>query len=538
MARGVGRWLAGAVLLAMALVPAAAQELKIATAVEATSLDPHFHNVAANNALRRHVFEALVSTDDRQRLVPALAVSWQALDDRTWEFRLRPGIRFSNGTPFTARDVVYSLCRIPTVENAPASFAGFTRGIEAAEAPDAETLVLRTIAPAPLLPSNLAAIGIVSAELYGGSAVVYRPNGCENLGTPPSSAEFSDPARAIGTGPFRLASHARGIHVVLERNEGYWGERPRWRSATFRPIAGDVPRVAALLAGDVDLIENAPAGEHARIRAAGFEIAQGVSNRVIYLGMDQFRGEGWKSPGIRGTDRNPLLDRRVREALSKAIDREALAAGPLAGAARPAAELLPPDFFGTSPDASPERHDPEAARRLLAEAGYPDGFEIVLGTPNDRYLADERVARAVAGMLTDAGIRTSVEAMPASTFITRRNRNEFSLYLAGWAAESGEMSVALNALLMTPKPQIGHGPTNRGRYSNPRLDALVAEAKRTVDDGRRAALLREASDLAMEDRAVLPLYFEAASWAHKRDLAYRPRTDQHTLAAEVRPAGS
>jgi peptide/nickel transport system substrate-binding protein len=535
MAFGASRGLA--VLACLGATAAAAQDLRVAVSAEVTSIDPHFHNLGPNNALRRHVFEALVATDQQQRLVPALAASWRALDERTWEFKLRAGAKFSNGTPFTARDVVYSLCRVPTVENSPSSFTIFTRGIEDVATPDPETMLVRTEKPLPLLPNNLSGIGIVSAEAFGGAGVVYKPNGCENLGTPPRSADFNDPAKAIGTGPFRLAGYARGAQVVLERHDGYWGAKPRWRSVTFRPLPAEGARVAALLAGDVDLIENPPIGEFARIRGAGFEVSQGISSRVIYLAMDQFRGEGWRTPGIRGTDRNPLLDHRVREAFSKAIDREAIVAGIMGGVARAAGELLPPPLFGSSPEARPDPFDPDAARRLLAEAGYADGFEITLGTPNDRYINDERVALAVAEMLGRVGIRTTVDAMTASTFFTRRNRNEFSLYLAGWGTESGEMSNPLNALVLTPNPQAGYGSTNRGRYSNPRIDALVIEARRTIDEERRVSLLREASKLAMADYAVVPLHFEATSWAFRRELTYKARVDQHTLATEVKVVG-
>ena len=190
MRHGLGRLAWAAVPAALALgTPALAQDLRIGVAAEVTSIDPHFHNVGPNNALRKHVFEGLVGNDENQKLKPELALSWRPVDDTTWEFKLRPGVKFTSGADFTAKDVVYTLCRIPTVENSPSSFTVFTRGIEAIETPDPLTLVVKTAQPQPLLPNNMAAIGVLSAEANGGGGVVYKAAGCENLGTPPKSAD-------------------------------------------------------------------------------------------------------------------------------------------------------------------------------------------------------------------------------------------------------------------------------------------------------------------------------------------------------------
>ncbi len=477
-----------------------------------------------------------MSTDDKQALVPALASSWRNLDDRTWEFKLRPGVRFSNGTDFTARDVIYTLCRVPTVENSPSSFTFAVRGIDMIETPDPLTLIVKTAQPVPLLANNLNTLGILSAAAYGGGEVVYGSKSCEKLGTPPKSVEFNEPAKAVGTGPYRLANYTRGTAIVLERNDSYWGEKPYWKTVTFRPMASQGPRVAALLAGDVDLIENPPIQDFDRIKGAGFGMAQGISNRVIYLAMDQFRGDpAYKTPGVRGSDKNPFLDHKVREAVSKAINRPAIVERIMGGVAQAAGELLPVPLFGTSPEMGPERFDAEGARKLLAAAGYPNGFEVTLGTPNDRYINDEKVAQAVAQMLTRIGVKTSVDAMTASTFFTRRNKGDFSLYLAGWGADSGEMSNSLVSLVATVDPATGMGPTNRGRYSNPEVDKLILQARATVDDKARDEILRKASKLAMGDYAVVPLHFEVTPWAFRKGLSYRPRIDQYTLATEVKP---
>jgi peptide/nickel transport system substrate-binding protein len=529
--------LAGLLPLAFS-APASAQELKIGLASEPTSMDPHFHNLGPNNAMRRHIFEGLVAQDAEQKVQPELAASWRALDDTTWEFKLRPGVKFSNGIEFSAKDVIYTICRVPTVENSPSSFTFAVRNFTSVEAPDPQTVVIKTGTPLPLVPNNLATIGILSAQANGGENVKYRAGGCEGLGTPPKSADFNDPAKAIGTGPYKLANYTRGTSIILERNDSYRGRAPHWAKVTFRPMSSQGARVAGLLAGDVDFIENPPIQDFERIKNAGFQIAEGLSNRIIYIHLDQFQDPNWKTPGVKGTDKNPFLDKRVREAVSKAINRQAIVDRIMGGHAKAAGELLPYPLFGATKDFPIEKYDPEAAKKLLAEAGYPNGFEVTLGSPNDRYINDEKIAQAVAQMLTRVGIKTNVDAMTASTFFTRRNKFEFSMYLAGWGADSGEMSNSMNSLVVTLQPDKGLGPTNRGRYSNKRVDELVVKAMATVDDAARERLLQEASKLAMSDYGIIPLHFEVTPWAFKKGLSYRPRVDQYTLATEITQVGS
>jgi peptide/nickel transport system substrate-binding protein len=525
--------------LVVLAAPTQAQELKIGLASEPTSMDPHFHNLGPNNAVRRHIFEGLVAQNSEQKVQPELASSWRAIDETTWEFKLRPNVKFSNGTDFTAKDVIYTICRVPTVENSPSSFTFAVRNFTAVEAPDPHTVVIKTASPLPLVPNNLATVGILSAQANGGENVKYRAGGCEGLGTPPKSPDFNEPAKAIGTGPYRLANYTRGTSIILERNENHWGSKAHWAKVTFRPMSSQGARVAGLLAGDVDFIENPPIQDFERIKSAGFQIAEGLSNRIIYIHLDQFQDPSWKTPGVKGTEgKNPFLDKRVREAVSKAINRQAIVDRIMGGHAVAASELLPYPLFGATKDMPVEKYDPEAAKRLLAEAGYPNGFEVTLGSPNDRYINDEKIAQAVAQMLTRVGIKTNVDAMTASTFFTRRNKFEFSMYLAGWGADSGEMSNSMNSLVVTLQPDKGLGPTNRGRYSNPKVDELVVKAMATVDDAAREKLLQEASKTAMSDYAIIPLHFEVTPWAFKKGLSYKPRVDQYTLATEVQQVGS
>ncbi|MCG8491019.1 MAG: ABC transporter substrate-binding protein, partial [Sneathiellales bacterium] len=231
--------------------------------------------------------------------------------------------------------------------------------------------------------------------------------------------------------------------------------------------------------------------------------------------------------------KNPFLDQRVRKALSMAINRDAIVAKIMGGVAVPAGELLPQGFFGTNPGMKHEAYDPDGAKKLLAEAGYDKGFELVLGTPNDRYINDAKVAQAIAQMFARVGVKTSVNAMTKSVFFKTRNKYEFSIYLAGWGAGTGEMSNPLRALVGTRSKETGLGGTNRGRYSNADLDKKILTALSTVDDAKREKILQEASREAMSDYSILPLHFEVTSWAHRKGLSYKARADQYTIATGI-----
>ncbi len=541
---------ASAIAVAFAMpVSAQAANLTMGMDSEPSSIDPHYHNLGPNNALRRHMFESLVDQDETQQLKPLLAESWKPTGETTWEFKLRKGVKFHDGSDFTAKDVIFSACRIPNVPNSPSNFTSFTKAIAGFETPDDHTLIVKTENPTPLMPTYFANWGVLSATAAGVTGdIAYDKENC-GLSDFPSTVDFNNGKAAIGTGPYVYKEFVKGDRLVMERNANYWGSAPEWDMVTMKPITNAAARMAALLAGDVDFIAAPPTQDLAKLQNnADFGVAQGLSNRVIYLHMDQY---GPSSNGVKGTgkpdakyegegpcaekecEKNPFLDKRVRQALSKAINREAIVEKIMGGVAVAAGELLPQGFFGTNPGAKPEAYDPEGAKKLLAEAGYPNGFELVLGTPNDRYINDAKVAQVIAQMFTRVGVKTSVNAMTKSVFFKTRNKYEFSIYLAGWGAGTGEMSNPLRALVGTRSKETGLGGTNRGRYSNKALDEKILTALSTVDDAKREAILKDASKMAMEDYSILPLHFEVTSWAHRKGLSYKARADQYTLATGV-----
>jgi peptide/nickel transport system substrate-binding protein len=506
---------------------AAAQAQTITIAVEApiTSVDPHYHNLSPNNGLADILFGALVNYDERVRPQPGLAVSWRAVDETTWEFRLRPNVRFHNGNPFTAEDVAFTLARVPTVPNSPSSFATFTRPITGVEIVDPLTIRFRTATPYPLIVTDLASVRILNRAVHEGA----------------TTEDFNSGRVAIGAGPYRLVSFRQGDRVELERFDGYWGPAPAYQRATLRMITNNAARTAALLAGDVDAIAAVPTSDLARLRAdQRFVISEADSVRLIYLALDHSRDAN--SPGIQDNegrpiaDRNPLRDVRVRRALSMAIDRAAISARVMEGTSIPAGQFLGEGTFAYVPDLRPTPFDLEGARRLLAEAGYPNGFRITLAGPNDRYVNDARIIQAIGQMWTRAGIRTSVEALPWTAYVPRSDRQEFSAFLYGWGSASGEPSSPLRALVATFNRERGMGPSNRGRYSNPEVDRLLAEALRTVDDAARERILQQAIRVVFDDVGIIPIHIQKNLWAMRRGIAHVARADELTRPQDFRPA--
>jgi peptide/nickel transport system substrate-binding protein len=524
MVRLLTRVAAAAMMAIAAAGGAFAQELVVGLAANVTSIDPHFHNLSPNSGVAHHIFSTLVEQDEHQRLVPGLATEWHTVDDTTWEFKLRDGVRFSDGSPFGPEDVLATLRRVPQVPNSPSSFAIYTRAIVEATAVDAHTIRFRTAQPYPLLPNDLASVFIISRAQEAAT-----------------TGDFNAGRAAIGTGPFTLVEYVPGDRIVLQRNDAYWGPRPHWARVTLKLITNDAARVAALLAGDVQFIENVPPDAIAHVRAnANLDISQTVSNRLVYLHLDSFRDQSPFTTDRAGAvlPNNPLRDVRVRRALSMAINRQAIVSRLLEGVAVPAGGLIPDEFFGANPRLQPMPFNQEQARRLLAEAGYPNGFGLTIHGPNDRYIKDEAVLQAIGPMFSRIGIETRVVTMPWATFASQASAPNyaFSVMLVGWGSGTGEASSPLRALIATVNAQAGMGTANRGRYSNPRVDQLLQQALTTVDDRRREQLLQEASEVAINDVAIIPLHYQINVWALRRGLTYPARADEFTLAHNVRPA--
>jgi peptide/nickel transport system substrate-binding protein len=500
-------------LLALPVLPAAAQEARIGVAARLTSIDPH--------GIAFHFFDPLVGSDEHQRPVPALAESWVAIDPTTWEFRLRRGVTFHDGTPLTTADVAFTIDRLPKVLRSPASFAHYVQPITAVEIMDDHRIRFRTERPFPLLPTYLGVFGIVSRR-HGEGA---------------TTADYHSGRAMIGTGPYRFVGYVPGESLTMERNSSYWRGAEPWARVSFRMIANDAARVAALMAGDVDMINNPPPPDVERLsRDSRVNVFRRTASSVYYIHLDRHRQV---SPHF--TDRagnplreNPLNDHRVRRAMSMAINRQALVERVMGGLGEPASQLMSEGFFGTSPNLQVEPYDPDGARRLLAESGYPDGFVMTMHGPNDRYPNVSRLLQALAQMFTRAGIETRLEAMPSSVLFPRSSNLEYSVVYLGAANFTGEASGLLNALLATTDRAKRAGSTNRGRYSNPEMDALLERAVTTIDDREREDLLVRATDLAIRDVGLIPVVHPMNAWATQRGLEYHVHAEARTYAMRLR----
>jgi peptide/nickel transport system substrate-binding protein len=511
-------------LALMMLTPfmARAADVTMAVRTDADSIDPHYHVYTPNTAVSRHIFDSLTQLDARAHLVPDLAVSWTAIGEDVWEFKLRPDVKFHNGFPFTADDVVFTIARVPNVPNSPSSFAQYTKTVERTEVVDPLTIRIHTKGPAPTLPGDLASVAILSRGAAEGK----------------TTNDFNSGVAAIGTGPYRFVEWIPGNHLVLARNESYWAGAEPWDRLTRRPIANDGARVAAILSGDVDLIEGVPGVDRARLLATPNLVLHEIdSTRIIYLHMDSARDD---SPGISDANgvhltRNPLRDARVRRAISLGINRQALTERLLSGQAHPAGQYTPPDVPGASPILQPLPFDLVQAQALLKDAGWGDGFNVVLAGSNDRYPNDAQVTQGVGQMLARVGIKTDVQTMPAAILFSRGSKLDFSLFLSGWVG-TGDASSPLVALMATYNPATGMGPSNRGRWSNASFDDVLGQALRTIDDTKRNALYGRAAEIAVADMGVVPVYFTINTWASKKAFVYDARMDELTLATGFRPA--
>ena len=513
---------AAATLAASAFtVPVLAADLVVGLSADVTAIDPHYHNLTPNNAVAAHLFDYLVLRSEKSQPIPGLATEWKAIEPTVWEFKLRRGVKFSDGSEFTAADVVASIDRVPKVPNSPSPFTAYTKQIAKIDVVDPYTLRFRTVSPYPLMPTDLTQIAIVSKGAAGAS-----------------TEEFNSGKAAIGTGPYKLVRYAKGDRIELVRNDTWWGGRTPWEKVTLRLVTNDAARVAALLSGDVQAIENVPTADVARLKGdKRLAIYRQVSDRLMYVHLDSDRAS---TPFVtakdgKPLDRNPLKDANVRKALSIAVNRPLVVERVMENEAVPAGQLVPDFLFGATKNLKVEKYDPEGARKLLAQAGYPDGFALTLHATNNRYVNDAKIAQALAQMWTRIGVKTDVVAMPSATFFPQATDLKFSVLLVGWSTGTGESSSSLKALLMTFNRDRGYGTANRGRYSNGKVDALTEDALATVDDTKREAYLQRAAEIAVGDTGIIPLHFQVSLWATRDGIAYVPRVDEQTLAHRFSP---
>lgn len=482
--------------------------LRVSQGSEARSMDPYFALESATFSVLSNIFESLSDISDEMTIVPLLAESWSNVDPTTWEFHLRKGVTFHGGQPFDAEDVRYSIER--ALNWKPSRLRSEIPTVSRVEVVDPHTVRIVTSVPDAILPTRLASLFILDRE---SSEAGVASGGDDWLAT-----------HANGTGPYRLESWVKDSECVLDAFEGYWGGAPGIRRISFLATSNDATRLASFLNGDIDILVNVPVGDVDRVAATpGFGVVSRPSLRLIYLGLDCGRDQ---SPGLPNSPPNPLKDVRVRQAIYAAINEELIVEKVMNGHAAAASQLFPEGVLGYDPAIQRPAYDPDRARALLAEAGYPNGFSVRLDAPNDRYVNDEAIASAVAAQLARVGITVDVQAVPKARFFPIEQAGETSFFLLGWANTNGDGTGTFDHLLHTADPARNLGGSNTSTfYSNSELDRLSEAAAGEFDAARRADLLQQANRIAMVDLPHIPLHFQMDIYAVSDRVQWQPRRD-------------
>jgi peptide/nickel transport system substrate-binding protein len=491
--------------------------LRVANQGDVLSLDPHTLNEAVQLAFLNNVFESLVTRGKDLKIMPSLATSWQLKSPTVWQFSLRKGVKFHDGSPFTADDVVFSLNR---ARGAGSDVRSQLATVKDVRKVDDFTVELDMTEPNPILPDVITNILIMSkawAEANNATAPVDRRKGQENAAS----------ARANGTGPFKLGTRAPGIRTTLVRNGQWWDKlESNLDEVIFQPIANDATRVAALLSGEMDAIDPVPLQDIPRVKAAAnLTVQQTPESRIIFLGFDQARDELLYS-SVKG--KNPFKDVRVRQAFYQAIDIDTIAGKVMRGFAKPTGAMIAPGIRGYLPEMEARLpFNPDAAKKLLADAGYAEGFEVGFACPNDRYANDLEICQAVASNLARVGIRIKLQAEPKVTYFPRALKREVSFFMLGWSPAGYDAHHLLFTVLASPAG--AQGQWNFGAYSNAQLDQLTKRIQTETNDATRGALIKQALEIHSKDVGHIPLHQQVVAWGLRSNIKAYQRADGFML---------
>jgi peptide/nickel transport system substrate-binding protein len=511
---------AGALFAAgAAVVPAAqAQTFKFANQGDALSMDPHSLNESFQLAFTGNIYEPLIGRGKKLELVPALATDWKQTAPTAWRFNLRKNVRFHDGTPFSADDVIFSYRRAQGDGSDVKTYVGAIKEIRKI---DEHTIDIVTNEPFPILPDVVTNWFMMSkkwCEENKATQPVDKRKGVEN------TASF----KANGTGPYRLRSREPSIRTTLQRSPNYWGKiEGNVQEVVFTPIGNPSTRVAALLSGEIDMMEPVPVQDIARINAsAGHKVMQAPELRTIFLGMDQSRGE-LLSSNVKG--KNPFKDKRVRQAFYQAIDVNAIQKSVMRGASAPTGLMIAPGITGFPAELNKRLpYDVEAAKKLMTEAGYPQGFEVGMNCPNDRYVNDEDICKAVAALLARINVKVNLAAETKGTYFPKILSRNTSFYMLGWTPGSYDSHNPLFALFSTPGAG-GQGQFNLGSYSNAKVDELTRAIATETDVAKRNAMIAEAMKIHQDDVGHIPLHQQALAWAMKRNVDLVQLADNYMM---------
>lgn len=507
--------IAAATAAVLVTVPAHAKTFKWSSASDIPTFDIHSQNNALGNGVHAAVYDSLVYYNSRTfKVEPQLATAWREVSPTQVRFTLRSGVKFSDGSPLIAEDVVFSLTRATAKTS---NYAVYTQGIDKVVKVNDSTVDIMLKGPNPVLLNQLTELRIMSKAWAE-----------KNKSVDPKDIRAKDETfahrNAMGTGPYTVKEWQPDQKLVLVSNPNYWGKNEsNVTEIVYTPIKSEATRVAALLSGEVDFILDPSTQDLGRLRSTGnLKVIDGIENRTIFFGMDQFRDE---LPGSNIKGKNPLKDQRVRMALYQAIDINAIQRVTMRGLSQPTGALVAPQVNGWA-ESVHKRHpyDPEASKKLLAQAGYPNGFEVDFACPNNRYINDEEICQAVTAMWARAGVKAKLRTLPLVTYFPMIQRYEASIYMLGWGVPTFDALYSLQSLVRTVGSG-GDGNYNVGRYSNPRMDYIVDRVKVETDLPVRNRLLTEALQLSNDTVSHIPLHNQIIPWAMKKNIDVVHRAD-------------
>jgi peptide/nickel transport system substrate-binding protein len=517
-----------AALLSTCASLALAQTLTIGVRGGPDSIDPHFTATGTHAEALKHLYDTLTWSGDGLEIEPRLATSWKAVDPTTWEFKLRSGVKFHDGSDLTSEDVKFSIARMQTPMG-PNPTTIYVRRVKEVQTPDPLTVRIITDGPAPNLPNDFIRLFVVSHKAAAG---VTKENANE---------VFNSGKAAVGTGPYKFVSWTPKGDFVADRFDGYWGGKEPWARIVRKEIPNDAARVAQLKAGQLDLITRVPASDVATLERDP-KISVSKIDTVYVFNLEMDVRDKPPTTQVSAKDgsalpKNPYQDVRVREAIDMAIDRKALAEIAMEGLGKPVNQMVTPSIFGFNKALPERKYDVAAAKKLMADAGYPNGFKISFAFTQDRLPGDRQVGTTIAQMLAAIGIEVQANAQPAAVFFPARTRGELSMSMSGWGTLTGEAHYTLSSLAHSNDKEKRFGAFNVLGYNNPEMDKLIQDAAIEMDEGKRRGLLEKANELVLKDRQRLPIVAVGSAWAmQKGKVKIQARVDEDTLAMNIKPA--
>jgi peptide/nickel transport system substrate-binding protein len=490
-----------------------AKTFRYAYRIDPASLDPHALAETFTLSWLGQIYEPLVGRGKDLELVPALATKWEQPNPTTWRFHLRPNVKFHNGESFSADDVIFSVARMKA-EGSDMAYTVAT--VTEVKKIDDLTVDFILAKPNPILPLQTTSTYMMSkawAEKNNAAMPASIKNKQENFAT----------SNANGTGAFKIASRQVGVKTTFVPNAAWWGPKENnLTEVVYTPIQSDATRVAALLSGEVDMVYPVPQQDAARISGTGkHQLLTGFELRTIFVNMDQSRDELLES-SVKG--KNPFKDKRVRQALYQAIDMEAIKSRIMGGTSNIAGIMVAPGINGYDKKLDVRlKYDPDSSKKLLTEAGYPNGFEIGMDCPNDRYVNDEKICQAIVGMLARIGVKVNLLAQTRSKYFEKILSRNTTLSILGWQPLSYDAHSTLQDVINTPKDKIG--TYNVGSFSSKKIDELTDRIENEVDPAKRQALITEALSIHKDEIGHIPLHQAGLAWGVRKGVSVHLRND-------------